>query len=76
MTTLINQLENNNDLCLCGIILTEVHQGIKNPNEYHQVESMMNSLLFIDMTKETFILQRDNNKKIIRLHDCSDCYRK
>lgn len=77
VSTLINQLENNNNLCLCGVILNEILQGIKNSNEYRRVEHMMNSLLFIDMTKETFILSAEIYRKLrtqgITIRKTLDC---
>lgn len=77
VTTLINQIENNNELCLCGIVLAEILQGIKNSNEYHRVEGILNSLLFIDMTKDTFVLSAEIYRKLrakgITIRKTLDC---
>lgn len=77
VTTLINQIENNNELCLCGIVLAEILQGIKNSNEYHQVEEILNSLLFLDMTKDTFVLSAEIYRKLrakgITIRKTLDC---
>lgn len=59
VTRLIQFIEEKDDLCLCGVILTEILQGIKNPREHRQVEKMMDTLLFLEMNKETFILAAD-----------------
>lgn len=77
VTALINQIENNNELCLCGIVLTEILQGIKNSNEYHRVQEILNSLLFIDMTKDTFVLSAEIYRKLrakgITIRKTMDC---
>ena len=51
--TLIAQGE---DICLCGVILTEVLQGIKEDSEYAQVETVLANFVFLPMTRETFRL--------------------
>jgi predicted nucleic acid-binding protein len=54
--TLIHLIQENQDLCICGVILTEILQGIKNPREHQQVENHLAPLKFLDMTKSTFLL--------------------
>lgn len=54
--TLIQLIQENQDLCICGVILTEILQGIKNPREHQQVENHLAPLKFLDMPKSTFLL--------------------
>ena len=56
---LASLIEQQDELCVCGIVLTEILQGIKNPAEYQKVKNLMESLLFLDMTKHTYILAAD-----------------
>ena len=41
--TLTNVIERRDDLCLCGIILTEILQGIKNPKEFQKINTILES---------------------------------
>ena len=52
-------IEQSDDLYLCGIVLTEILQGIRNAKEHHQAEEILNSLLFLDMSRSTYILAAD-----------------
>lgn len=49
-------IEQKQELCICGIILTEVLQGIRNSREHDTVQKLFNSLIFMEMEKETFLL--------------------
>ncbi len=59
VSRLVHLIEKRDEICICGVILTEILQGIKNSSEYKQVEDLLDSLLFIEMTKDTFILAAD-----------------
>jgi len=56
VTELIKFIEQREELCICGIVLTEILQGIKHAKEYAQVKDLLNSLLFLEMKKGSFIL--------------------
>jgi predicted nucleic acid-binding protein len=49
-------IERKEDICICGVILTEVLQGIRDEKEYSDAESMLANLLFLGMSRETFLL--------------------
>jgi len=49
-------IERREDICVCGIILTEVLQGIRDEKEYSDTKSMLANLIFLPMTRETFLL--------------------
>ena len=40
-------IESREDICLCGIILTEVLQGIRDDREYRRTETLLSGLLFL-----------------------------
>jgi predicted nucleic acid-binding protein len=44
------------DLCLCGVILTEVLQGIRDHRQYEKVQAIFSSLIFLPMLYDTFLL--------------------
>ena len=48
-------LAESEDICICGIILTEVLQGIRSGSEYARTLSPFNAFLFLGMTKDTFV---------------------
>jgi predicted nucleic acid-binding protein len=56
VTVLESLIEDRDDICLCGIILTEVLQGIRDDKEYSETESMLANLILLPMTRETFLL--------------------
>jgi predicted nucleic acid-binding protein len=56
VTVLESLIEQREDICLCGIILTEVLQGIRDDKEYSETESMLGNLIFLPMTRETFLM--------------------
>jgi predicted nucleic acid-binding protein len=44
------------DICLCGVILTEVLQGIRDDKEHAKTQTIFSNLLYLLMTRETFLL--------------------
>jgi predicted nucleic acid-binding protein len=56
VTVLESLIEDRDDICLCGIILTEVLQGIRDDKEYSETESMLANLVLLPMERETFLL--------------------
>jgi predicted nucleic acid-binding protein len=43
------------DICICGVILIEVLQGIRRDAEYIETLSRFDSFLFLDLNRHTFI---------------------
>jgi predicted nucleic acid-binding protein len=48
-------IENQEDLCLCGIILAEVLQGIRSDADYIKTKDYLDDLIFLPMRQETFV---------------------
>ena len=52
-------VDKNVDLCLCGMVLTEILQGIQNEREYRSTRSALENLIFLPTSMETYILAAD-----------------
>ncbi len=59
-----DSLRRDEDICTCGVILTEVLQGIRNDREYGKTKNYFNSLLFLQMTLKTFIASADIYRRL------------
>lgn len=47
-------LNENEDLCTCGLICAEILQGIKNETQYRKVKHLLGSLLYLPMKRQTY----------------------
>ena len=74
LEALIDQRE---DLCLCGVILTEVLQGIRDDQQHKQTESVLSSLIYLPMDLSTFLLAaniyRTLRSRGITIRNSVDC---
>jgi hypothetical protein len=50
-----NSLENSENICICGVILTEILQGIRFDDQYKTTKSYLENLIFLPMRYPTFI---------------------
>ena len=70
-------IEKKEDICLCGVILTEVLQGIRNDKEYKKTKSVLSDLIFFPMTYDTFLLAaniyRTLRVKGVTIRNSVDC---
>jgi hypothetical protein len=48
-------LARGEDIGLCGVILAEVLQGIRDDREYRKTRTYFDDLLFLPMTRDTFV---------------------
>jgi len=75
--TLEDLIQKKEDICICGIILTEVLQGIKEENELKKTKDIFTSLLFLPMSYETFLsaaeIYRGLRQKGITIRKSMDC---
>jgi predicted nucleic acid-binding protein len=60
------QLEDVDNLCICGVILTEVLQGIKNQHECHKVRGLFDNLSFLPMKRDVFLRAADIYRSLRR----------
>ena len=75
--TLENLILKNKNICICGIVITEVLQGIKNDKEFNKTKKLLECLVFLPMSYTTFIKSaqlyrtlRKNGITIKRVMDC------
>ena len=70
-------IENDEDLCLCGVILSEVLQGIRSDADYRKTKDLLDALILLPMEQETFVraagLYRSLRKKGITIRKPVDC---
>jgi predicted nucleic acid-binding protein len=77
----VQQLEqairNRRDLAICGIILTETLQGIRNDTRYRQVKAHFSSLILLPMEQPVFIgaadIYRTLRKQGQTIRKTNDC---
>ena len=48
-------LKNSEDICICGVILTEILQGIRADRQYAKKKSYLKNLIFLPMQYSTFV---------------------
>jgi len=63
--TLEKLIVKREDICICGIILTEVLQGIRKDSEFRKTRDLFEKLIFLPMRHSTF-LQSANIYRILR----------
>ncbi len=52
-------IEKEEDLCVCGIVLTEVLQGIPAQKDYEIIKAHFDRLIFLPMPESSYILAAD-----------------
>jgi predicted nucleic acid-binding protein len=74
---LIKAIEESADLCICGLIMTEILQGIRSDSEFEKTKEILSKLLFLPITKEMFVkaasLYRTIRKKGQTIRSPIDC---
>ena len=70
-------IEQRHDICICGVILTEVLQGIKNDRVYNKTKQLFGSLIFLPATRGTYVhsadIYRGLRKKGVTIRRSMDC---
>ena len=70
-------IEHREDICICGIILAEVLQGIRNDIEFRKTKELLNTLIFLPMQYTVFLrsaeIYRKLRKKGITVRKPLDC---
>jgi len=77
VATLEQLLWTGEDICISGIVLTEVLQGIRSDSEYTKTRNYFESLVFLPMAHATFLrssqMYRALRKKGITIRAPVDC---
>jgi len=70
-------LNEEEDICACGIILTEVLQGIREDEDYQRTLSRFDAFLLLPMTRQTFLraseLYRSLRRRGVTIRKSVDC---
>ena len=70
-------ISDEDDICICGIVLTEVLQGIKHEKEYHKTKEYFKDLVYLPMHYSTYLksaeIYRTLRKKGITIRRVLDC---
>ncbi|MEN8254008.1 MAG: PIN domain nuclease [Verrucomicrobiota bacterium] len=65
------------DICICGVIMTEILQGIRDNKQFEQTKDLLEAAVFLPMNRETFIhsarLYRKLRKKGFTVRKPIDC---
>jgi predicted nucleic acid-binding protein len=72
-----NLITNREDICICGIILTEVLQGIRKDSQFRKTRDLFDNLIFLSMGYATFLqsaeIYRTLRRKGITIRKPVDC---
>jgi predicted nucleic acid-binding protein len=70
-------VEDEKDICICGVILAEVLQGIRDDTDYRKTYSRFDSFLYLPMDRHTFVkaaeLYRSLRRRGITIRKTVDC---
>ncbi|MEW6201135.1 MAG: PIN domain-containing protein, partial [bacterium] len=70
-------LEQNENVCICGVIMTEVLHGIRSDSEFVHTQNALKKLIYLPFNQEIFInaasIYRLLRKNGITLQSPTDC---
>lgn len=70
-------IEEEEDLCTCGLVMTEVLQGITNDSDVGRTRAILQDLIYLPMSQETFLraadIYRRCRKKGVTIRKTNDC---
>lgn len=70
-------ISESEDICVCGIVLTEVLQGIRDDGRYRKTKAHFDNFVFLTMTRAAFVrsaeMYRSLRKKGITVRKPLDC---
>lgn len=74
---LVELIERREDLCICGFVLTEVLQGIRDEKQYIATKQQFKNLIYLEDEQSTFELgatiYRNIRKQGITIRNSIDC---
>ena len=74
---LMELIQSRDDLCLCGFIMTEVLQGIREEKQYVKTKQQFENLIYLDSDQSTFELgatiYRNLRKEGITIRNSIEC---
>ncbi len=70
-------IDDEQDLCVCGLILTEVLQGIRSDTHFNKIERSIASLIYLPTTRDAYLtaakLYRKARRSGITIRRSLDC---
>jgi predicted nucleic acid-binding protein len=70
-------ISDHEDICICGLILTEILQGIKDDGEYLKTKNLFRELRYLGFSDESFYSAAEIYRKIrskgITIRNTVDC---
>ena len=70
-------IKNREDICICGIILTEVLQGIREKREFNKTRELFNAMILLPMSYSVFLraaeAYRFLRRKGVTIRNSVDC---
>lgn len=77
VSALQQAIENEEDLCICGVILTEVLQGIRSDADYIKTKGYFDDIIYLPMRKATYVraaeIYRSLRKSGVTIRKPVDC---
>jgi len=70
-------LSENENIAICGVILTECLQGVPNDKQFIEINNLFSNLIYLEIPKDTYIkaaqTYRDLRKAGITIRTTIDC---
>ena len=70
-------ISEDQDICVCGLVLTEVLQGVREEKQYKKIKTYFENLVFLPMTQSMHLhsaeIYRSLQKKGITIRKPIDC---
>jgi predicted nucleic acid-binding protein len=77
VAALESSIKQKDDICICGIILTEILQGIRKEKDYKKTKELLDKLIFLPMAHASYIkaaeIYRSLRRKGITIRKPLDC---
>ena len=77
VAALESSIKRKDDICICGIILAEVLQGIRKEKDYKKTKELFDKLIFLPMAHASYIkaveIYRSLRRKGITIRKPLDC---
>lgn len=52
---LVDLIDRGEDLCVCGVILSEVLQGIREDRQYRKTKAYLADLIYLDLPRKVYL---------------------
>jgi predicted nucleic acid-binding protein len=74
---LADLIDQGEDLCVCGVILAEVLQGIREDREYRKTKAYLEDLIYLDLPRKVYLRAADIYRSLraggVTIRNTVDC---